>query len=115
MLKNAKGFTLIELIIVIAIIGVLAAIAIPNFISYRNRTYCASVETDAQTVAGAIADYFSNPNNIAVSKNTLGLLDSELSNSNTYTLTPLGANQYHITVFDSSGRCSRFNTFSIVM
>ena len=36
---NKKGFTLIELMIVIAIIGILAAIAIPQFAAYRAKSY----------------------------------------------------------------------------
>ncbi len=61
--NNSKGFTLIELMIVIAIIGVLAAIAIPNFIAYRNKSYCNSAESDANAVAAAISDYFAIPEN----------------------------------------------------
>ncbi|MGD9090578.1 MAG: prepilin-type N-terminal cleavage/methylation domain-containing protein, partial [Desulfobacterales bacterium] len=49
--NNAKGFTLIELMIVIAIIGILAAIAIPNFIAYRNKAFCSAAESDANNIA----------------------------------------------------------------
>ena len=60
---NSQGFTLIELMIVIAIIGILAAIAIPNFIAYRNKAYCSAAESDANATAAALADYFSIPTN----------------------------------------------------
>lgn len=48
--KNSKGFTLIELMIVVAIIGILAAIAIPNFLRYQLKSKTA----EARTNIGAI-------------------------------------------------------------
>jgi type IV pilus assembly protein PilA len=50
MLKNKKGFTLIELMIVVAIIGILAAIAIPNFMTYQ----CKAKQSEAKSILGAL-------------------------------------------------------------
>ncbi|MBR6421468.1 prepilin-type N-terminal cleavage/methylation domain-containing protein [bacterium] len=53
-----KGFTLIELMIVVAIIGVLAAVAIPLYNGYTNRAKRVEAEEQLMTLAAAEEDYF---------------------------------------------------------
>ncbi len=59
-LKNAKGFTLIELMIVIAIIGILAAVAIPNFLKYRQRAYNSNARADTKNAYTSAQVYFTD-------------------------------------------------------
>lgn len=109
-LRDGKGFTLIELMIVIAIIGILAAIAIPNFISYRNKAFCSAAESDANNIAAGISDYYAIPTHVdplrpgdyAVNKPTgLGL---SLSGDNVASIGG-SIDAITISVLDASGRC----------
>ncbi len=57
--KSAKGFTLIELMIVVAIIGILAAIAIPNFLKFQAKAKQSEAKTNLAAVFTAQTAYFS--------------------------------------------------------
>jgi len=59
-MKHSPGFTIIELSVVLAIFGILAAIAIPQYSGYRERAYNAAAIGELRNIAAAQESYFAN-------------------------------------------------------
>jgi type IV pilus assembly protein PilA len=82
-LKRQQGFTLIELMIVVAIIGILASIAIPNFLAYQARSRQAEARTDLGAVFVSETAFFGE-NNRYSDFATVGYTPTATSNRYTY-------------------------------
>jgi type IV pilus assembly protein PilA len=112
MMKKNEGFTLIELMIVIAIIGILAAIAIPQFSAYRQRSYNAAAEADLRNAATAQEAYYVDAQHYTAT--LTGLIGSTygLYTSQGVTLggTLSGTTQYIMTAYHATGS----KTYSIL-
>ncbi|MBF0527852.1 MAG: prepilin-type N-terminal cleavage/methylation domain-containing protein [Deltaproteobacteria bacterium] len=70
-MRSPSGFTLIEIMIVMAVIGILAAIAIPQFASYRQTAQDGSAKSALHQLAKAQEDYYSQRNTYALSRANL--------------------------------------------
>lgn len=60
--RNHHGFSLLEVLVVMAVIGLLAAIAIPQFMSYRSEAIDAQLKSDLRNAAVAIESYYAKKN-----------------------------------------------------
>ncbi len=98
--KREEGFTLIELMIVVAIIGILAAIAIPQFSAYRAKAFNSAAETDLRNLMTAEEAYFAD--NQTYTK-TQSLLGNKTSQNVTLTVNNASSTDYDATSRHSSG------------
>ena len=80
MSHNKKGFTLIELLIVVVIIGILAAIAIPSFLSQKDKANDASAKSYTRNMQTAEETYFTDNNAYAPNVAALVTIEPALSN-----------------------------------
>lgn len=69
--KSKKGFTLVEIMIVVVIIGLLTALAIPAFQKVRERSIVSTVENDGRQLGHAAQQYFLENNATSVATATL--------------------------------------------
>jgi len=88
--RGQKGFTLIELMIVVAIIGILAAIAIPQFASYRKKSYNTQAKAELKSFYTACQAYFSDHPMNSTTPCNLDLVAANFKNSNAVTINAAG-------------------------
>lgn len=101
MSRQRNGFTLMELLVVVVIVGLLAAVALPRFSATRNKAKLATVKSDIRAIQAAQEGHYSNWNQYGNLNQLTNRMKLGLSAGNTATVT--GNNRtYTATVTNAS-------------
>jgi type IV pilus assembly protein PilA len=101
--RRTSGFTLVEILLVVAIIGVLAIIAIPQFISYRSQAIDAQLKSDLRNAAVAVEAYFTKRSVYPSSVADIQGYGFQISDGVTLSLVIVSPNTYTITAAKPGG------------
>ena len=93
-MHRTRGFTLLELVVVVTIIGILAAIAIPRFASSKDRAYVSAMKSDLRNLVTAMESYQSD---YAAYTTSLGPLNVGVSTGVTVVITSATATGWDAT------------------